>query len=206
MKEFDYYFITDSNLTRKGIYEDVKNALKAGVKIIQYREKNKNTREMYKEAWTLRELTKHKAMLIINDRVDIALSIDADGVHLGNEDMHFDTARSILGNKIIGLTVHNVNEAVNAEKIGADYIGVSPIFETKTKNDAGKPAGVNLIKEIRKKVRLPIVAVGGITLDNMEEVLGAGADSVAMISAVVTKEDVYEECKKIRSIIKKHRK
>ena len=203
LKKIDLYFITDSRLTKKTVLEDVESALKAGVKIVQYREKEKNTREMIEEAEKINRLCKkNNALFIINDRVDIALAVDADGIHLGNDDMPYHTARKILGNKkIIGLTVHNAGEAVKAEKEGADYIGVSPIFKTQTKTDAGKPGGIKLIEEIKCKVKIPFVAIGGINKTNIKDVLKAGAKSAAIISAIVTKADVKKECKKFRDII-----
>jgi len=203
LEDMDLYFITDSRLTRKTVLEDVKSAIRAGVKIIQYREKNKSTRDMIKEAKKIGELCKKNDVLfIINDRIDIALAVDADGVHLGNEDMTYSTARKILGNKkIIGLTVHNIKEAVEAERIGADYVGVSPIFETKTKLDAGKPGGLKLIKDIKEVIKIPFVAIGGINENNLKSVIKAGAKSIVAISAIVTKADVEKECKKFREVI-----
>jgi len=203
LRNIDLYFITDSNLTKKGILNDVKSAISAGVKIIQYREKEKTTREMFNEASVIRNMcAKNNVLFIINDRVDIALATDADGVHLGDDDMPYDIARKLLGkNKIIGLTIHDLNEAKNAEVIGADYIGVSPIFKTTTKIDAGIPKGLNLIKEIKNNISIPFVAIGGINEDNIKSVLDAGAKSVAIISAIISKENVKEECKKFIDII-----
>ena len=141
-------------------------------------------------------------MFIINDRVDIALATDADGVHLGDDDMPYHVARKLLGkNKIVGLTIHDLNEAKNAEVMGADYIGVSPIFKTTTKIDAGTPKGLNLIKEIKNNISIPFVAMGGINEYNIKSVLNAGAKSVAIISAIISKENVKEECKKFIDII-----
>ncbi|MEK7398854.1 MAG: thiamine phosphate synthase [Candidatus Poribacteria bacterium] len=197
------YFITDRNLTKKTIISDVISAINAGVKIIQYREKELSTREMYQEAKAIREITKDKGtILIINDRIDIALAVNADGVHIGQDDMPFEIAKEILGaDKIIGLTVHNAEEAILAEKLGADYLGVSPIFSTTTKKDAGKPAGLELIKKVKENVKTPLVAIGGINYDNIDEVLKAGIRNVAVISAIVTKDDVESECSKfIRKI------
>ena len=203
LEDMDLYFITDSKLTRKTILEDVKSAIRAGVKIIQYREKGESTQDMIKEAKEIGELCKkNKVLFIINDRVDIVLAVDADGVHLGNKDMTYSIARKILGTKkIIGLTVHNVREAVEAERIGADYVGVSPIFETKTKLDAGRPAGLKLIKDVKKAIKIPFVAIGGINENNIGSVIEAGARSVAAISAIVTKDNVEKECKKFREVI-----
>jgi len=203
LNDIDLYFITDSRLTGRTVLEDVGSAIHAGVKIIQYREKDLTTREMIDEAGKICRLCRENDVLfIINDRVDIALAVDADGVHLGNEDMPYEAARRILGNtKIIGLTVHDVGEAIEAERIGADYIGISPIFETTTKPDAGTPAGTDLIKYIKKAVKIPFVAIGGINQDNIKSVLEAGARSIAVISAIVTKDDVEKECKKFREVI-----
>lgn len=202
LKDIDFYFITDSTLTKKSVIEDVKSALKAGVKIIQYREKAKSTRQAFYEASLIRQLCRGKSIFLINDRIDIALAVDADGVHLGQDDIPCKEARVIMGKqKIIGVTAHNLKEAVQAEQQTADYIGASPIFETKTKLDAGEQAGLQLIRDIKKCVRIPVVAIGGITLENITSVMQAGADSASAISAVLTKNDVTEECKKFIEII-----
>jgi thiamine-phosphate pyrophosphorylase len=196
-----YYFITDSKLTKSGNSSDIKNAIDAGVRIVQYRNKTGTTRQMYDEAMELMKLCLHGTLFVVNDRVDIALVVDADGVHIGQDDLPYKTARKLLGkNKIIGVTVHNVEEAVEAQKNGADYIGLSPIFSTSTKTDAGKPAGPGLITEIKKNVRIPVVAIGGITLDNAARVIDAGADAICSISAVVTKPDVKSEIAKFQQL------
>ncbi|HNS32301.1 MAG TPA: thiamine phosphate synthase [bacterium] len=201
LKKMGFYFITDSTLTKKGIEEDIREALRAGVKIIQYREKSKTAREMYSESLRIKKLCDGKALLIINDRVDIAMAADADGVHLGQEDMPCAAARFILGRKkIIGVTAHDAEEAADAEKKGADYIGASPVFATDTKKDAGPHAGLELIREIRKKVRIPIVAIGGINLANIVSVMKAGADGACAISAVIAEGKTFEECKKFIQI------
>jgi thiamine-phosphate pyrophosphorylase len=202
LKDIGFYFVTDSALTKKTIIDDVKSALKAGVKIMQYREKDKITKDMLSEAIQIKKLCAGRAILLVNDRIDIALAADADGVHLGQDDMPYHEARKLLGaKKIIGITAHNAEEAVAAEKLGADYIGASPIFETKTKKDAGRQAGLQLIRDIKKSVRIPVVAIGGINLENITSVMQAGADSAAAISVVVTKDDVAEECRKFVEII-----
>jgi len=198
-----YYFITDAGLSRAGSIKDVKNAIKAGVKVVQYRNKNKTTAELYKEAAALRCICKN-VVLLINDQVDIALAVAADGVHLGQEDMPIKEARRLLGKKkIIGMTVHTVREAKEAQRLGADYLGVSPVFATATKPDAGEPAGIVLIKKIKKAVSLPLVAIGGITLENASQVIIAGADAVCAISAVVTKKDVKKEILKFQKLFNK---
>jgi len=180
-----YYFITDSGLSAKGNVSDVKAALEAGVEVVQYRNKNADTLCMYEEAAVLRKLCTG-ILFLINDRLDIALAVEADGVHLGQKDLPYRIARNLLGkNKIIGLTVHNLKEAEEAKRLGADYIAVSPIFATTTKLDAGSPCGTALIRRIRKNIALPIVAIGGITITNAQEVILAGADALCSISSVV---------------------
>jgi thiamine-phosphate pyrophosphorylase len=193
-----YYFITDSKLSRAGNFNDVSTAVACGVRVVQYRNKNAKTREMYEEAVCLREICRD-TLFLINDRVDIALAVNADGVHLGQSDMPCGAARRLLGEeKIIGITVHNLAEAVQAESIGADYLGVSPIFQTATKPDAGKPAGISLIEEIRAIVDIPLIAIGGIDHSNAIDVIRAGADGLCAISSVVAKEDVKAEIKKFQ--------
>jgi thiamine-phosphate pyrophosphorylase len=192
------YFVTDKELSRAGIFSDVKNALKAGVGVVQYRNKQASTEEMFKEASKLRQICKD-TILIINDRIDIALAVGADGVHLGQGDMPYAVARKLIGKiRIIGLTVHNLREAIQAEKSGADYLGVSPIFPTSTKKDAGSACGPDLIRKIKKHVKIPVVAVGGINLSNAKQVISSGADCLCAIQALVTKKDVKKEIGKFQ--------
>jgi len=204
LKTIDYYLVTDSRLSRHGSLYDVREAVRAGCRIVQYREKNVETRTMIEEASAIKKICHSRAIFIVNDRVDVALAVDADGVHIGQDDMPFLTARRLLGpEKIIGLTVHNIGEAEEAERMGADYIGLSPIFSTGTKQDAGAPCGISMVKAVRERVQMPIVAIGGITRENVAGVIGAGADSAAAISAVVCAEDVYGETLAFRKIIEK---
>ncbi|OYV14575.1 MAG: thiamine-phosphate pyrophosphorylase [Methanosaeta sp. NSM2] len=185
-----YYFITDSNLSRAGNRSDVLAAVSCGVNVVQYRNKNAETREMYREALDLSQICRDAGSLfLVNDRLDVALAVEADGVHVGQADMPCPKARKLLGrNKIIGVTGHNLAEALQAEK--EDYLGVSPIFETATKKDAGRPAGIRLIEEIRSQVSLPLIAIGGIDHTNAPQVVRAGADGLCAISCVVAQEDV----------------
>lgn len=202
LEDIDFYFITDSELSKNGIFSDVENALKAGCKIIQYREKNKSTKDMITEGKQLREICDGRAIFLVDDRVDIALAVDADGVHIGQEDIPFDTAKKLLGkDKIIGLTVHNLEEALEAESLGVDYIGLAPIFKTGTKEDACDPIGPEMIKIVREKVELPIVAVGGINKENIKDVMKVGADSVVSIYAVLNADDLYNEVSEFIRII-----
>lgn len=196
-----YYFITDASLSKNGNVSDVKSAIESGVTIVQYRAKDIDVETMSNEASKLKAICAGKAIFIVNDKVGIAMTVDADGIHIGSEDMPYDVARKLLGKKkIIGVTVHNLEEAVLFEKKGANYLGVSPIFQTSTKLDAGKPCGVGLIREIKKKCKLPIVAIGGINLSNAKEVIDAGADAICAISAVVTKGDVKKEIEKFQDL------
>jgi thiamine-phosphate pyrophosphorylase len=197
-----YYFITDSGLSCAGNISDVKQAEACSVCAVQYRNKKAETREMYEEAVRLREICRN-ALFLINDRIDIALAVDADGVHLGQSDMPYSAARKMLGpEKIIGITVHNLAEALDAQRSGADYLGVSPIFQTATKHDAGKPAGIALIEEIRARVDIPLIAIGGINLANAPEVVSAGADGLCAISAVVAKKDVGREIERFQELFR----
>ncbi|MBP9042885.1 MAG: thiamine phosphate synthase [Spirochaetes bacterium] len=197
-----YYFITDSNLSVNGNLCDVREAVRAEVCYVQFREKKGSTLSLYREALRLRsECIGTKTKFIVNDRIDIALAVDADGVHIGQDDMPLSVVRSILGpNKIIGVTVHNEEEAIEAEKGGADYIGLAPVFATSTKEDSGNPCGVELISEIKRKLPIPVAAIGGINLDNALDVINAGADMICAISAVVTKDDVFGEIKKFQRL------
>lgn len=206
MIKFDdanFYFVTDSELSKNNIFSDAENAIKAGCKIIQYREKNKSTKDMIEEARQLKEICEGKAILLVDDRVDVALAVGADGVHIGQEDIPYETARLLLGmNKIIGLTVHNLEEAIEAEKLGVNYIGLAPIFKTDTKEDAREPIGTKMIETVRKSVSLPIVAVGGINKHNVKDVIDSGADSVVSIYAVLNSDNVYNEVSEFVKIIK----
>lgn len=193
-KDIGYYFITDENLSLRGIEEDVKIACEAGVKIIQYRSKNASSKKMYEEAYKLRRICKnYNVKFLVNDRVDIALAVDADGVHLGQDDMPYPVARKLLGKKkIIGVSTHNINEARIAYFSNVDYIGVGAIYETKTKKGVTKPKGPRIIEEIKKHVDIPIVAIGGINMDNFKDVINAGANGLCAISDIVSSESMQE--------------
>jgi thiamine-phosphate pyrophosphorylase len=199
-----YYFITHPVLSGRGIRDDVKDAVTAEVTVVQYRPKNISTRDMLKEAASIKKMCRGKCLFIVNDRVDVALAVSADGVHLGQSDMPYALARRMLGDKkIIGVSVSTVREAEAAERDGADYLGVGPVFPTDTKKDAGKGVGLKVLAKIREKCRIPIVAIGGITLENAPRVIEAGADSVCAISAVVTKKDVKKEIKRFQHLFNK---
>jgi len=204
LRNIGLYFITDSKLTKKNIFKDVDAAVKGGVRIVQYREKTLRKEEMVEEAKKLKEVCRENDVLfLINDFVDIALEVDADGVHLGLDDMSYEKAREVLGEgKIIGLTAHNKEEAAEFEKLGVDYLGVSPVFDTATKLDAGRGMGVERLKEIISSVNIPCIAIGGINEYNAAEVLKTKVDGIAMISAIVTKDDVEEAVIRVSGEVK----
>lgn len=179
-------------------------ALRGGVRLLQLRAKGLSSGPALNASRTLRRLTlDHGAAFIVNDRVDIAVISGADGVHLGQDDIPLPEARSLLGEgSIIGVSTHDPEEATSAEKDGADYISFGPIFPTKTKTDAQTPRGMEYLSVIRKTVSIPIVAIGGITCENAEAVLRAGADSVAVISDILLSDDITGRVSQIISRIK----
>ncbi len=163
----------------------------AGVRVIQWRDKEGSSRETFKVVSQLIQCNALKDIdVIINDKVDIALAAEADGVHLGQDDLPLAEARNLLGEKIIGISTHGLEEAIRAEKEGADYVALGPIFPTQTKKDAGSPLGVEKIREVRQAIRIPLVAIGGINETNIGEVAAAGADAVAVASAILKAKDV----------------
>lgn len=177
-------FITDKTFCKLSIYEMTEIVLKAGVRFIQYRDKERTRRDIFEEALKLRGLTKRfHATFIINDHADIALAVDADGVHLGQEDLPLKEARKIMGTRIVGISTHDLNQAREAEEGGADYIGFGPIFDTLTK-DAGAPRGIAALRMMRREIRIPVIVIGGVNMDNIEACFDAGADAAAMATAI----------------------
>ncbi|MBI4697926.1 MAG: thiamine phosphate synthase [Nitrospirae bacterium] len=196
------YLITDRSISGTGHETVARQALGAGIRTIQLREKTMSGRELYALALSIRKITrKFNAALIINDHVDIALAVDADGVHIGQDDMPLHEARNILGtHKTIGVSTHSLKQAVNAEREGADYIGFGPVYKTATK-DAGRPKGINGLIEIKKHIKIPLVAIGGITPENVPLVFQGGADAAAVISGIITG-DIRDNVKKYFSAMK----
>lgn len=202
-----YYFITDNRLSKRGNLDDVKKALSAGVAAVQYRNKIDDIEAMVEEAKEIKKLCDTTAIpFIINDDLEVALAVDADGLHIGQSDIAYHEAREALGNeKIIGVSASTFEEAMIVKELAADYIGLGPIFETATKPDAKTPCGVRLIHEVRRISHVPVVAIGGITLENADEVIENGADSLCAISAVVTSDDVAKEIQKFNVLFRKDR-
>ncbi len=204
-----FYFITDRRLSRNGVVRDAAAAVRGGARIVQYREKDLPAGKMIGEASAIRRMCRDAGVLfIVNDRVDVALASGADGVHIGPHDIGLKEARMLLGtDKIIGVTASSVAEAKRLESEGADYVGLSPVFATSTKKDAGRPVGVETIAEAKKAIRIPLVAIGGISEANLASVLDAGADAVCMISAVLAAKDgkgVEEKVREIRRLMHEH--
>lgn len=191
-EELRLYAITDRHwLNGETLYQQVEKALNGGVTFLQLREKNLAEEDFIKEAREIKELCrKYNVPLIINDNVEIAREIDADGVHVGQSDMEAGDVRDRLGpDKIIGVSARTVEQALLAEAHGADYLGVGAVFSTSTKLDA-RNVSRETLREICKAVRIPVVAIGGITRDNVKELTGCGADGIAVISAVFAQQDI----------------
>ena len=188
------YAITDRHwLNGESLYQQVEKALQGGVTFLQLREKNLDKELFMKEAREIKELCrKYKVPFIINDNVEIAKAIDADGVHVGQSDMEAGDVRKRLGaDKIIGVSAKTVEQALLAEKHGADYLGVGAVFSTSTKTDA-------TLRDICQAIKIPVVAIGGITKDNVNELSGYGADGIAVISAIFAQENITEAAKDLK--------
>ncbi len=196
------YLVTDERLSRgRSHLEVAEAAIRGGADVIQLRDKTSDSGALYRIALALRKLTlEAKVPLIVNDRLDIALAVDADGLHVGQDDLPASVARRLLGpGRILGVSTETPEEALLAEKDGADYLGVGPIFEARgSKADAGDPKGPGMIAPIRAKCRLPIVAIGGIKAGNARSVLEAGADAVAVISDIVAAEDIEQAARRMK--------
>src|SRR3989338_7524428 len=206
MKKYNFekklYVITESAISRGRSNEFVvKEAIKGGAEIIQLREKQWDKNKIKKEAIKLLKICrKNNALFIVNDYVDVALEIGADGVHLGQSDMPVSEARKICGNKlIIGLSTHSVEQAVKADKEDADYITIGPIFKTRAKDYT---VGPGIIREILKKIKKPLIAIGGFNKNNIDYVLAQGAKSVAVISAVVAADNISVAARELADRIK----
>ena len=208
---FDYtlYLVTDRRLSRgRPTREIVQAAVRGGVTCVQLREKDCSTRAFIREALAVRDFLKAAGVpLIINDRLDVALAVEADGVHLGQKDMPLEMARRIAGDGLcIGISAESLEDAVAAERGGADYIGVSPVFDTPTKTDTAPALGLEGLRDIRAAVDIPLVAIGGLKRDNVAEVVQNGADGIAVVSAIVAAEDPEKAARELLEIIQAARR
>ena len=197
--------ITDEHLGRgRSHLRIAEAAISGGADVIQLRDKNASGRRLYEAARELRRLTREAGVpLIVNDRLDVALAADADGVHVGRGDLPAAVARRILGpGRILGVSAGTVEDSVAAERDGADYLGVGPVFEARaSKADAAAPLGLELVTRVRRACRLPIVAIGGINPGNARLVRNAGADAAAVISAVVSADDIAEAARHLKRLL-----
>lgn len=202
--EIDYrlYLVTDRTLMSTPTLEEaVEQAIEGGATLIQLREKTASSLDFYNITKRIKRITDARNIpLIINDRLDIALAVDAAGVHVGQEDIPARIVRSIIGDeKILGVSVSNLQEAVKAQEDGADYIGVGAIFATGTKKDADI-VSMEELKRIRAGVRLPIVAIGGINAKNVTSFDGIGINGIAVVSALISAKDIAGEAKKLKKL------
>ena len=197
------YVITDRKLTRgRDLLQVVAQAIEGGADVIQLRDKSAKGKELFETGLALRALTGPRGVLfIVNDRVDIALAVDADGVHLGQDDLPIGAARALMGpSRIIGASASNPQVARQAEQDGANYLGVGAMFSTPTKPESSA-VGPEMLRCIKNTVDLPIVAIGGITEHNVQEVVRAGADGAAVISAVVGADDIANAARGLKQRI-----
>ena len=202
---YNLYAITDYRWDTQTMLDKVEKAVAGGIDVLQYRPKNIETLDMIKQAGSLQEIiTPHNIPLIINDAVDVAKTVDADGVHLGQNDMKAKSARDYLGNSaIIGLSVGNMQELKNLDVSVVDYVGIGAVYETGTKSNAGKPIGVDGFKALRDKILIPCVAIGGITLDNAKALIDNGSDGIAVISGLFETQDITETAINFKNLYNK---
>lgn len=210
MIDFKLYLITDRKLftppqaDHSLLFTAIEEALKGGLKAVQLREKDLGTRDLLDMGYRMRELTKqHGAKLFINDRVDVALAVEADGVHLGQKSMPSYAVRDIAKDRLlIGVSTHSLEEAIGAEKEGVDFITIGPVYHTPSKAQYGEPIGIDTLRKVKAVVSIPVFAIGGIKLDKVREVTNAGADGVAVISAILASEDVKETTQEFLRLLK----
>ena len=203
--DFTLYLVTDRRwLGERTLWDGIEEAILGGVTLVQLREKEISSKEYLELAQRVKEVTdRHGIPLIINDRIDIAMAIDADGVHLGPEDLPVPLARKLMGNgKIIGSSAASVAEALLFQAQGADYLGVGAVFPTATKQGTEK-VGLEDLREIKSAVHIPVVAIGGIRAENAKPVMETGVDGVAVVSAIMAHTDIREAARQLLSLLKR---
>lgn len=204
---FDLYLVTDEGLCKgREVIDIVRTAVEGGVTTVQLREKELDTRSFIERAKKILEILKPLHIpLIINDRIDVALAVGADGVHLGQKDMPYEIAQKILPRyMLVGLSVENMEHVNEANSLDVDYLGVSPIFSTPTKTDfEDKPWGIEGLQELRSQTKHKLVAIGGIKAENAGEVIKAGADGIAVVSGICSAPDPSKAASELRKIINK---
>lgn len=206
MLNLSLYLVTDRSLSLgRNIEWIVEEAVKGGVTMVQLREKDCSTREFIDLAVSLKKkLHPYHIPLIINDRLDVAMAADANGIHIGQSDMPYETARRLLGcNKVIGLSVESMEQVEEANKLDVDYIGISPVFGTPTKTDTNTPFGLEGLREAVKLSKHPTVAIGGINVENLQEIMRTGVNGAAVVSAICSVNDPKKVAKELQQIIMK---
>lgn len=207
MKALKLYLVTDRGLCPEGrsLVQTVKEAVEGGVTMVQLREKDIDTRTFIEEALELKALLGPLGVpLIINDRVDVALASDADGVHIGQSDMPYAIARRLLGpDRIIGLSVENMDQVAQADALDVDYIGISPVFATPTKTDTARPFGLEGLREAVKLSHHPTVAIGGMNALTAADVMATGTDGIAVVSAIIAAPDPRAAAEELKNIVDK---
>ncbi|MCR5027412.1 MAG: thiamine phosphate synthase [Methanobrevibacter sp.] len=203
MKNLDLslYLVTDKSDDEEKFLKTIEEGIKGGVSVVQIREKTAETLDFYNLALKVKKITeKYNVPLIINDRVDIALAIDAEGVHVGQSDMPCDVTRKLIGDdKILGISASTVDEAQKAEKDGADYIGTGAVFPTATKDDAPSVT-IDELKEVVKSINIPVVAIGGINLDNAHQLVDTGIAGLSVVSAIMSSDNPKKSSEKLLKI------
>lgn len=204
MKDCKLYVIIDRNLIKgRDILKVTKDALRGGADIIQLRDKLSDDGAFLRYARDIKKVTnRYNRPFIINDRIDVARIVDADGVHLGQGDIPIEEARKILGKKIIGISTHNLKQAKDAQNRGANYIGIGPVFKTGTKKGL-TPIGLSILRRISKAIDIPFFVIGGISFNNIEEVKKAGAPRVAVASCAIKTKNIYQSVKRLKNILKR---
>ncbi|MBP7332634.1 MAG: Thiamine-phosphate synthase [Firmicutes bacterium ADurb.Bin373] len=200
--DYSLYLVTDRGmLGGKNLYKAVEEAVRGGVTLLQLREKDVGSGEFYNIAVEMKKLAGlYRTPLIINDRLDIALAVDADGLHIGQEDLPLEVARKLLGpGKILGYSVSNQAEAVYGEENGADYLGAGPVYHTGSKEVAIEPIGPAGLKRIKESVSIPVVGIGGIGIANIGEVKESGIAGISVISAILARRDIEEAARELKS-------
>ena len=199
--DLSLYLVTDNSDDVERFLNTIEEAIKGGTTVVQIREKTADTLDFYNLALKVKEITtKYNVPLIINDRVDVALAIDADGVHVGQSDMPCDVTRKLIGeDKILGVSAATIEEARKAEKDGADYIGTGAVFPTQTKDDAPKITKDDL-KEIVESIDIPVVAIGGITLENAHELNDTGIAGLSVVSAIMSSDNPKKSSEELLEI------
>lgn len=201
--KYDLYVVTDEGLSRGKTHAEIaREAVAGGADVIQLRDKTADSASLYAAACEIAKICRGKALFFVNDRLDIALAAGADGVHVGQSDLPAAVVRSLVPKDfLVGVSVGSVAEALAAEADGADYVAVSPVFSTASKHDAGDGHGLDTARSICDAVSVPVVGIGGLNKDNIPEVISAGIDGIAVISAVVSQEDISASAAELSAII-----